>query len=52
MKFEDFGEVAELEKEIETFMKKISSSNDPEEIEMYRQMIKVNIAVLKYLLKK
>ena len=52
MKHRDLPEIVELEKEIDEFMDGMSKAEDEQEFEMYRQMIKVNITILKDLLRK
>lgn len=43
-------ELAELEKEIDDFTFLMINTEDKEESELYRQMLKVNIALIKNLL--
>ncbi len=51
IKYRDLPEVVELEQEIDEFMNKMSKAKDEQEFEMYRQMIKLNICLIKDLLK-
>lgn len=48
-RYEDLPEIIELEAEIEEFMKKLYAAEDKDEFELYRQMIKVNINMIKAL---
>lgn len=48
----ELPEVIELEREIDEFLEGMANAKDDQEFEMYRQMIKVNICLLKDILKK
>ena len=52
IKHRDIPEIIELEQEIDEFMDKMGKAEDAQEFEMYRQMIKLNICLIKDLLKK
>ena len=52
MKRKDLPEIIELEKEIDEFMEGMNNAEDEHEFEMYRQMIKLNIVIIKDLLQK
>lgn len=49
---DDLPEIAELEEEIDDFLIKLSQAQDQQEAEMYRQMIKINIVLIKDLLRR
>ena len=51
MKRKDLPEILELEKEIDEFIEGMHNAEDEQEFEMYRQMVKVNICLIKNLLK-